>query len=77
MTAVTSHASERKARGITSPLRYVAGLLSEIRVAFRSLARILGVTSVALTLALGIGGYTLDISRPGARATARTLHITL
>ena len=39
MKTVTSHASERKARGITSPLRYVAGLRSEIRVAFPSLVR--------------------------------------
>src|SRR5690349_11977056 len=49
-------ASERNATGTMSPLPYIASLLVEIRIAFRSLVRTPGFSAtVALTLALGIG----------------------
>ena len=56
MTTNTVGESERKPPGITYPLRYAAELPGDLRVAFRSLARmpVLWAT-VALTLALGIG----------------------
>ena len=56
MTTYTSDPSERKAAGITRPLRYAAALLGDLRVALRSLGRTPTVwATVALTLALGIG----------------------
>lgn len=56
MTTYTIDPSERKAAGITRPLRYAAALLGDLRVAFRSLARTPALwATVALTLALGIG----------------------
>ena len=56
MTTGPTFPSERKAAAITSPLRYLAGLLGEIRISFRSLLRTPGFSvTVALTLALGIG----------------------
>jgi len=56
MTTYTIHPSERKAAGITRPLRYAAALLGDLRVAIRSLGRTPTLwATVALTLALGIG----------------------
>ena len=56
MTTHTTDPSERKAAGITRPLRYVAGFLGDLRVALRSLGRTPTLwATVALTLALGIG----------------------
>ena len=56
MTTYTTDPSERKAAGITPPLRYVAGFLGDLRVALRSLGRTPTLwATVALTLALGIG----------------------
>ena len=56
MTTYTTDPSERKAAGITRPLRYVAGFLGDLRVALRSLGRTPTLwATVALTLALGIG----------------------
>lgn len=56
MTTYTSDPSERRAAGITRPLRYAAALLGDLRVALRSLGRTPTVwATVALTLALGIG----------------------
>src|SRR5215831_8698520 len=56
MTTNTVGESERKPPGITYPLRYAAALLGDLRVAFRSLARVPVLwATVALTLALGIG----------------------
>src|ERR1051326_6695139 len=56
MTTGVTDPSESKATGITSMLRYAAGVLGEIRIAFRSLVRTPGFSvTVALTLALGIG----------------------
>src|SRR5215468_4151495 len=48
--------SERKAAGITRSLGYAAALLSDLRVALRSLGRTPTLwATVALTLALGVG----------------------
>src|SRR5215471_9750646 len=56
MTTYTSETSERKAAGITRPLKYAAALLGDLRVAIRSLGRTPTLwATVALTLALGIG----------------------
>jgi putative ABC transport system permease protein len=56
MTTYTSNSSERKAAGITRPLRYGAALVGDLRVALRSLGRTPTLwATVALTLALGIG----------------------
>ena len=56
MTTYTSETSERKAAGITRPLKYAAALLSDLRVALRSLGRTPTLwATVALTLALGVG----------------------
>ena len=56
MTTYTTDPSERKAAGITRPLRYVAGFLGDLRVALRALGRTPTLwATVALTLALGIG----------------------
>src|SRR5689334_21673472 len=55
MTGV-SFAPERKPTGAMAPLRYIVGLVGEIRIAFRSLMRTPGFSAtVALTLAMGIG----------------------
>src|SRR5215472_3837052 len=55
MTGAT-YVAARKATEIIAPLRYVAGLIREIPIAFRSLVRTPGFSAtVALTLALGIG----------------------
>ena len=56
MTTYTSETSERKAAGISGPLRYAAALLGDLKVALRSLGRTPTLwATVALTLALGIG----------------------
>jgi putative ABC transport system permease protein len=56
MTTYTIDPPERKAAGITRPLRYVTALLGDLRVALRSLGRNPTLwATVALTLALGIG----------------------
>jgi putative ABC transport system permease protein len=56
MTSYTSEPSERKAAGITRPLKYAAALAGDLRVALRSLGRTPTLwATVALTLALGIG----------------------